>query len=104
MDFKLFSLIVFTGIFVVLAILLFIGKGDWLIAGYSRSTDVQKRQFHIQRLRTLLGGASIYAAIVVALGLFIEDASWYPNGLILPMLVVLLILIYTWARRKDSCD
>lgn len=100
MDFNLFTSIVFIALFILFAILLFLGKSDWLIAGYSRSADVEKRQFHIQRLRVLMGSASIYAAVVVALGLFLEEAVWYPHGLILPMLLVMLILIYTWARRK----
>ena len=42
----------------VFSILLFIGKGDFLIAGYNTASKEEKEQYHTKRIRIVLGPIS----------------------------------------------
>lgn len=39
----------------VFSILIFIGKGDFLIAGYNTASKEEKEQYHTKRIRIVLG-------------------------------------------------
>lgn len=80
------------------AIILFIGKGDNLIAGYNTSDEEEKEKCNIKRLRFLMGscmtilGALLVFKDAIGLGLFIAAASL--------LAFVTVILANTWAMKK----
>jgi len=43
--------IIFAALFIVLAIIFLMGKGDMLIAGYNTASEDEKKKVDIQRLR-----------------------------------------------------
>ena len=41
-------------VMLVMALLIYIGKGDWLIAGYNTATKEEKAKYDIGKLRVVL--------------------------------------------------
>ncbi len=81
----------------VLAILIFMGKGDNLIVGYNDDYKTKIDKYHIKRLRFLSG-----VCLTLLAGLM---ASRDMIGLGLSVIIILLlcmtaiILAYTWAKK-----
>ena len=46
--------IIFSLLFIVLAIVFYLGKGDKLIAGYNTASEEERKKVNIQRLRILM--------------------------------------------------
>jgi len=57
-------------IFVVMAIVILSGKGDWLIAGYNTASKKEKEQVNIKRLRLIVG---LFLLIVAPLLFILGD-------------------------------
>lgn len=99
------TIIIIDIIFVISAILILIGKGDFLIAGYNTSSKEKKEKVNVKRLRLVIGGFLIIVALLLPLPFFIDKGE---NALahiitiitILVMTVVLLILSNTWCIKK----
>ena len=49
-------LIITAAILAIMGIIVLIGKGDNLIAGYNTASKAEREQYHIKRLRGLIGG------------------------------------------------
>ncbi|MBR4311972.1 MAG: DUF3784 domain-containing protein [Bacteroidaceae bacterium] len=81
----------------VLAILIFIGKGDNLIAGYNTDCNTKIDKYHIKRLRLLSGVCLTLLAGLMAfrdmIGLGISII------IILLLCIAAIILAYTWAKK-----
>lgn len=82
------------------AIVLFIGKGDFLIAGYNTASKEEKEKCNIKRLRFLVGSIFILSAFLMAL----RDMDIMGRGLFvistIILVIVTLILANTWAKKK----
>ena len=82
------------------AIVLFIGKGDFLIAGYNTASQEEKDKCNIKRLRFLVGSIFILSAFLMAL----RDMDIMGRGLFVISTIILviatLILANTWAMKK----
>lgn len=82
------------------AIILFSGKGDILIAGYNTASKEEKEKCNIKRLRFLVGSIFILLACLMAL----LDMDIMSRGLFvvstLLLVIVTLILANTWAMKK----
>ena len=87
----------------VMSIVIAIGKGDWLIAGYNTSSKEEKEKVNIKRLRLL---TSLMLLIVSAFVLLLPYASQEKTSLYLLIggfwcaLIVYLILANTWCKKK----
>ena len=95
-------LIVVATILVIMGVLILIGKGDNLIAGYNLTSEEEKAQYNLRRLRGLIGGLLIALAPMVFL-LHGEDtmsATWSFVGLVFLLCIVVVILANTWAKKK----
>jgi len=85
----------------VLGIIILIGKGDALIAGYNTASPEEKAAYNIKRLRLLVGGLLIGIALVYLL--FHLKATPLLTGIFAVVIVLLaFIIIYlanTWAKK-----
>lgn len=91
---------VIAGVLVVLAIVILLGKGDWLIAGYNTASKEQKDKYIMPRLRGLLAAILVCAAIFVLLLLFAPALTTILTIGFVAIVVVGLVLANTWAKKK----
>ena len=81
----------------VFSILIFIGKGDFLIAGYNTASKEEKEQYHTKRIRIVLGTCFLLLAGLTALRDTIgATAMFIAIGIVL---VATLILANTWTKK-----
>ena len=71
-------LFIVAAILLIMGIVVLIGKGDNLIAGYNTASKEEKSQYNIKRLRGLIGGLLIFLApmMVLLLGEESMTAGW----------------------------
>ena len=87
----------------LMSIVIAIGKGDWLIAGYNTSSKEEKEKVNIKRLRFL---TSIFLLLVSAFVILLPYTAQEKTFLYLLIagfwcaLVVFLILANTWCKKK----
>lgn len=95
-------LIIVAAILVIFGVLILIGKGDSLIAGYNLASKEEKAQYNVKRLRGLIGGLLIVLAPMVFLmhGQDTMSATWSFVGLVFLLSIVVVILANTWAKKK----
>lgn len=95
-------LIIVAAILAIMGVLILIGKGDNLIAGYNTASKEEKAQYNVKRLRGLIGGLLIALAPMMFL-LLGEDtmaAAWSFVALVFVLCIVVVILANTWAKKK----
>ena len=97
-------LIIVAAILVIMGILIIIGKGDNLIAGYNIASKEEKAQYNIKRLRGLIGGLLIVLAPMtfMLLGEDTMTATWSFVGLTFVACIVVAVLANTWAKKKSK--
>ena len=95
-------LIIIAVLLVVMGVLILIGKGDKLIAGYNMASKEEKEQYNVKRLRGLIGGLMIVLAPMVFLmhGQDTMAATWSFVGLVFLLSIVVVVLANTWAKKK----
>lgn len=60
------------GLFLVQSVVLFLGKGGWLIAGYNTLSDEEKKKYNEKKLCKTTGFICLSVAIFLgALGLYV---------------------------------
>ena len=96
--------IILAAILAIMGVLILVGKGDNLIAGYNTASKEEKAQYNIKRLRGLTGGLLIVMAPMTALMLGEETmtAVWSFVGLTFFMCIIVVILANTWAKKKSK--
>ena len=97
-------LIILAAIFLIMGIIVLIGKGDNLIAGYNTASKEERSQYNVKRLRGLIGGLLIVLAPLMLLLLGDESfpATGAFVGLTLVLTIVVVILANTWAKKRDK--
>ena len=95
-------LIIVAAILVILGIVILIGKGDNLIAGYNTASEEEKAQYNVKRLRGLTGGLLIVLAPIMLLlnGEDTMTATWSFVALVFVLCIVVVILANTWAKKS----
>ncbi|MCR4964533.1 MAG: DUF3784 domain-containing protein [Bacteroidales bacterium] len=85
-----------------MGIVILIGKGDNLIAGYNTASKEEKVQYNIQRLRYLIGGLLIVLAPMTFFMLGAETIIATLSYVALTFLftIIVVILANTWAKKK----
>ena len=88
----------------IMGIVILIGKGDNLIAGYNTACTDEKSQYNIKRLRGLIGGLLVLLATmtVILLGEETMAATWSFVALTFVLSIVVVILANTWAKNKNN--
>ena len=84
----------------ILALVILVGKGDWMIAGYNTASPKEREKYNIKRLRIVL------AVLMVVTALFVLSMLYTPPyliGLTAQLLVIAcivgVILANTWAKK-----
>lgn len=96
-------IIIVAVLFLVMGIVILIGMGDNLIAGYNTASKEEKSNYNVKRLRALVGGLLIILAPAAFL-LELESiaASLAFSGITLVACIVAVILANTWAKEKSE--
>ena len=96
-------IIIVSALLLVMGIVVLIGKGDKLIAGYNTASEKEKAKYNIKRLRGLIGGLLIVLAPMLFLmnGEDTMTASWSFCFLTLILCIIVVILANTWAKKKS---
>ena len=97
-------LIVVAAILAIMGIVILVGKGDNLIAGYNTASKVEREEYNMKRLRGLIGGLLIILAPMTFFLLREETmtATWSFVGLTFVACIVVVILANTWAKKKSK--
>ena len=92
---------ILAALFLTTGILIIMGKGDNLIAGYNTASRKEREEYDIKRLRGLIGGLSIaLAPMTLLLGKESMTATFSFVALTLVACIVVVILANTWAKKK----
>lgn len=95
-------LIIVAAILLIMGIIILIGKGDNLIAGYNTASKEEKAQYNIKRLRGLIGGILVVLAPMMLLLLGKESLAATLSFVVLTsvLCIVMVILANTWAKKR----
>lgn len=95
-------LIIVATILLIMGIIILIGKGDNLIAGYNTASKEEKSQYNIKRLRGLIGGILVVLAPMMLLLLRKETLTATFSFVLLTFVlcIVVVILANTWAKKR----
>lgn len=96
-------IIIVAALLMIMGIVILVGKGDKLIAGYNTASKEEKSQYNAKRLRGLVGGLLIILApATFLLGLDSMAASLLFSGITFVVCIVVVILANTWAKDKSK--
>lgn len=96
------TVIIVAAIMAIMGVLILIGKGDNLIAGYNTASEEERAQYDIKRLRGLIGGLLIVLVPMMLLlcgEVTMKDTLAF-CALVFVLTIVVLILANTWAKKK----
>lgn len=95
--------IVFAVMFLVLAVIFLMGKGDMLIAGYNTASEEERKTIDIKRLRivmaVLMVVTAVFCAIVPLLGND-KNSILVAAAIFVAITIVGVIIANTWAKKK----
>ena len=95
--------IIFSVLFIILAIVFYLGKGDKLIAGYNTASEEERKKVNIQRLRILMSCISVITAgLCVTLSIIGNNiqAQLGAAAVFMAVIIFVVILANTWAKKK----
>lgn len=90
-------------VFIVLAVIILMGKGDKLIAGYNTASEEERQQINIKRLRLLVAITCLASTVLCfCMPLIGENivTELTATGIFLLILLVIVILANTWAKTN----
>lgn len=92
-----------TILFVPLTLLILLGRGDNLIAGYNTASEKEREQYHIKRLRLVIAGILLATTILFWIPILMNDKDPYKFIVLIgmfPICFIGIILANTWAKKK----
>lgn len=94
-------LIIVAALLAVMGVLIIIGKGDNLIAGYNTASKEEKAQYNVKRLRGLIGGILVFMALMTLMLLSEETmtAVWSFVAITFILCIIVVVLANTWAKK-----
>ena len=95
--------IVFSILFIVLAIILLMGKGDKLIAGYNTASEEERKKVDIKRLRIVMAILMVITAVFCAILPLVDNnktSQLAATGIFISITIVGVIVANTWAKKK----
>ena len=97
-------LVILALVFAVMGILILVGKGDNLIAGYNTASREEREKIDIKRLRVLVGGLLIVLAplMILLLGNETMASAGSFGAIVFVLCIVVVILANTWAKKKSQ--
>ena len=95
--------IIFSILFIVLAIILLMGKGDMLIAGYNTASEEERNKVDIKRLRIVMAILMVITAVFCAILPLIgnnKTSQLAAAGIFIAITIVGIIVANSWAKKK----
>ena len=95
-------IIIIAALLLVMGIVILIGKGDNLIAGYNTASEEERAKYNVKKLRGLIGGFIILLAPLMALFLAVNPSrhAGFEFAAVTTLLaIILIILANTWAKK-----
>ena len=86
----------------VMGIVILVGKGDMLIAGYNTASKKEREKYNIKKLRWLVGGLLILIAPLMCWALIVEKSKtsgFAFCGIVFILCIVVVVLANTWAKK-----
>lgn len=96
-------LVIMSIIFIILAVIFLMGKGDKLIAGYNTASEEEKSKVNIKRLRLLMAIICVITAGFLSIQPIIESNRATQMGTFFAFILVTMVFIIlanTWAKKK----
>lgn len=100
---KIAIIVVISSIILLLSIIILIGKGDGLIAGYNTANEKERAQINVKRLRSLMVGLLWGVCIFLWIPVFFDSKEllW---GTRIMMLIAVGTVVYlansSWCKKK----
>ena len=94
---------IIAALFIVLAVIFLMGKGDKLIAGYNTLSEEERKGINIHRLRILMTFISTVTACFCILLSFIgKDMKSGLTATLFYIVITIIVVIFanTWAKKK----
>ena len=88
-------------LFLVLAIVVYFGKGDWLIAGYNTASEKERAQYNIKRLRLIITLLMLLSAVFVVVLLHFPSISIIATPIFVVITLIGVVLANTWAKKRS---
>ena len=95
--------ILFAVVFIVLAVVFLMGKGDNLIAGYNTASEEERAKVDIKRLRIVMAILTVITAIFCAIMPLMgnnKTSQLAATGIFIAITIVGIIVACTWAKKK----
>ena len=95
--------ILFAVVFIVLAVVFLMGKGDKLIAGYNTASEEERAKVDIKRLRIVMAILMVITAIFCAIMPLMgnnKTSQLAATGIFIAITIVGIIVASTWAKKK----
>ncbi len=86
-------------LFLVLALVVYFGKGDWLIAGYNTASEKERAQYNIKRLRLIITLLMLLSAVFVVVLLHFPSISIIATPIFVVITLIGVVLANTWAKK-----
>ena len=94
--------IIIASLMVIMGIIVLIGKGDMLIAGYNTASKKEREKYNVKKLRGLIGGLLIVIAPLMFWALIAEQSKtsgFAFCGIVLFLCIIVVVLANTWAKK-----
>ena len=95
-------LIITAALCAIMGIVVLMGKGDKLIAGYNTASEKEKEKYNIHRLRFVVGVVLLAVAFLMPL-LLLKVGNVFKglfSGIVVILSIAAVILANTWAKKK----
>ena len=96
-----------TVVLLLLALLIRVGKGDKLIAGYNTASEKERAKYDVTRLRRVISWCLILVAalmwlpnLIRALTDHVKPVVYFIWSTLIVVIIVTLVLANTWAKKK----
>lgn len=90
-------------VFLIFAIILLMGKGDMLIAGYNTASEEERKKVDIKRLRIVMAILMVITAVFCAILPLMgnnKTSQLAAAGIFIAITIVGVIVANTWAQKK----
>ncbi len=95
--------IVFAIMFLVLAVIFLMGKGDMLIAGYNTASEEERKTIDIKRLRIVMAVLMVVTAVFCTTPPLLgndKNSLLAAAAIFVAITIVGVIIANTWAKKK----
>lgn len=86
-------------LFLVLALVVYFGKGDWFIVGYNTASEKERAQYNIKRLRLIITLLLLLSAVFVVVLLYFPYISIVATPIFVVITLIGVVLANTWAKK-----